>query len=259
MAHKRRVCFQEKNFVLGYFSPKSVLKGLRSRINAKKALKIFPNVTPDEYSNQISAIRKIDKCMIGRYCGSLENKIMQTMSCYDVASRFPSNKQYAHVEIGVLFGGSILAKLSVLKRLNIKQSVIAIDPFEGYYQNPKDPVTGLEVTEQNFRKNIQKFGFDNEMLQIIKKYSTDEGVMPLLSQYKIISLMIDGDHTYSGIRNDWEKYSHLVESGGYVVFDDFEDPCWPDITRFVNELIDSKRQGWEVFGKLDTTLIMKRN
>lgn len=237
---------------------KRIVKKIHSVINARKVLKLFPNVTPEEYSNHVRAIRKIDKCMIGRYCGSLEDKIMQTMSCHDLASRFPSNRQYAHVEIGVLFGGSILAKLSILRSLNKKQTVIAIDPFVGYYENPEDPVTGIEVTEQNFRKNIQKFGFDNEMLQIIKKYSTDEGVKPLLSQYKIISLMIDGDHTYSGIQKDWEMYSSLVQSGGYVVFDDFEDPGWPDVTRFVNELIDSRPQGWEVLGKLDTTLILKR-
>ncbi len=237
---------------------KRIVKNMRSHINAKKVLRIFPDATPNEYSNQVTAIKRIDRYMIGRYCGSLEDKIMQTMSCYDVASRFPSNRQYAHVEIGVLFGGSILAKLSILRRLNKGQTVIAIDPFEGYYQNPEDPVTGIEVSEQNFRENIQKFGFGNEMLQIIKKYSTDKGVKPLLSKYKIISLMIDGDHTYSGIQNDWEIYSNLVESGGYVVFDDFEDPCWPDVTRFVNELIDSKPQAWEIFGKLDTTLILKR-
>lgn len=240
-------------------SIKNVIKNIRSNTNAKKVLKIFPDVSLDEYLKQVNDINKIGANMIGRYCGSLEDKIMQSMSCYDVASRFPSDKLYAHVEIGVLFGGSILAKLSVLGRLNIRQTVIAIDPFEGYYQNPKDSLTGLEVTEQNFRKNIQKFGFDNQMVRIIKKYSTDDEVKPLLSKYRVISLMIDGNHTYQGVRSDWEKYSDLVQSGGHVIYDDYEDRGWPGVTRFVNELIGSKPQGWKVFGKLDTTLILKRD
>lgn len=238
---------------------KGIIRNVYSNINAKKSLKMFPNVTADEYTNQVNTIKKIDMDMIGRYCGSLEDKIMQTMSTYDVALRFPSNRQYAHVEIGVLFGGSVLAKLFVLRRLNVKQSIIAIDPFEAYYQEEKDLLTGVEVTEQNFIENIQKFGFDNELVRIVRKYSTDEEPKRVLSKYKIISLMIDGDHTYEGIRSDWEGYSDLVESGGYVIFDDYEDPAWPDVTRFVNELIGSEPQGWKILGKLDTTLIMKRD
>ena len=237
---------------------KRIVKNMLSPINAKKVLRIFPDANPKEYSNQVTDIKRIDRYMIGRYCGSLEDKVMQSMSCYGVASRFPSDRQYAHVEIGVLFGGSILAKLSVLRRLNKEQTFVAIDPFEGYYQNPEDHVTGIEVSDQNFRENIQKFGFDNETIQIIKKYSRDEQVKSVLSEYKVISLMIDGDHTFDGVRNDWEMYSDMVEPGGHVIFDDYENPVWPDVTRFVNELINSKPQAWEIFGKLGTTLIFKR-
>ena len=72
---------------------KRIVKNMRSHVNAKKVLRIFPDATPNEYSNQVTAIKRIDRYMIGRYCGSLEDKIMQTMSCYDVASRFPSKLQ----------------------------------------------------------------------------------------------------------------------------------------------------------------------
>lgn len=225
----------------------TVKGNIHPKVNAREA----------EYSNQIKDIRRIDRGMIGRYCGSLEDKVMQTMCCYDVALRFPSDQKYAHVDIGVLFGGSVLAKLSVLKRLNSKQTVVAIDPFDGYYGKEKDPGTQIEVTEENFLRNIQKFGFDNQQVRIIKEYSTKEIVGDILSQYRVISLMIDGDHTYNGVRSDWEKYSGLIEVGGCVIFDDYQAPQWPDVTRFVDELIASKLQGWEILGKLDTTLIMK--
>ena len=238
---------------------KGVVRNTCSKVNARKVLKIFPDVSPDEYFRQLSDIKKIDSEITGRYCGSLEDKVMQCMCCYHAAKKFPSDPQYCHVEIGVLFGGSILAKLSVLRRLNISQTVIAIDPFEGYYRQPRDPLTRAEITEENFLSNVTRFGFDGEMVRVIKKYSTDEAVKQALANYKVISLMIDGDHTYDGVRNDWEKYSDLIETGGYVIFDDYAEPAWPDVTKFVDELLARKDKSWNVLGRLDTTLIMRRN
>ena len=36
-------------------------------------------------------------------------------------------------------------------------------------------------------------------------------------------LFIDGDHTYEGIKKDFEMYSPLVKNGGYIVFHDIVD------------------------------------
>jgi predicted O-methyltransferase YrrM len=33
-------------------------------------------------------------------------------------------------------------------------------------------------------------------------------------------LFIDGDHTFDGVKRDWEMYSPLVRSGGMIVFHD---------------------------------------
>jgi predicted O-methyltransferase YrrM len=42
----------------------------------------------------------------------------------------------------------------------------------------------------------------------------------LLSGRQIDLLFIDGDHTYEGVKKDWEMYSPLVRSGGLIVFHD---------------------------------------
>lgn len=193
----------------------------------KRVLDIFPNSNSAEYLNQIKDISEIDRNVIGRYCGSLKDKVMQTMSCFDIAQKFPSNPKYAHVEIGVLFGGSILAKSSILKRLKINQTIIAIDPFEGYYQQGNDPSTNLEVSEANFRKNLENFCFSNN-IKIIKKYSTDQDIKLILKNYKIVSLMIG-------------------------------DKGWPDVIKFVDKMIALNDPNWKKIGELDTTLIMQRS
>ena len=40
---------------------------------------------------------------------------------------------------------------------------------------------------------------------------------------KIDFLFIDGDHTYEGVKRDWEIYSPLVKKGGVVMFHDILD------------------------------------
>jgi hypothetical protein len=36
-------------------------------------------------------------------------------------------------------------------------------------------------------------------------------------------LHIDGDHSYEGVKSDYEKWKHLVKSGGMIVFHDIKD------------------------------------
>lgn len=33
-------------------------------------------------------------------------------------------------------------------------------------------------------------------------------------------LLIDGDHTYEGVKRDYEMYNHFVKPGGYIIFHD---------------------------------------
>ena len=73
-------------------------------------------------------------------------------------------------------------------------------------------------------------------------------------------LFIDGDHTYEGVRQDFEMYSPLVRPGGLIVFHDIVvSPPHPDCrvyqywnevkTRYRSkELID--RDGFDIWGGL---------
>jgi predicted O-methyltransferase YrrM len=50
--------------------------------------------------------------------------------------------------------------------------------------------------------------------------STLDQVKRLFKGQQIDMLFIDGDHTYEGVKMDWEMYSQLVRPGGLVVFHD---------------------------------------
>jgi predicted O-methyltransferase YrrM len=51
-------------------------------------------------------------------------------------------------------------------------------------------------------------------------------------------LFIDGDHTYAGVRQDYDLYRHLVRPGGLIAFHDIVQTPWPDceVDRFWKEL-----------------------
>jgi len=59
-------------------------------------------------------------------------------------------------------------------------------------------------------------------------------VKDLFQKAPIDLLFIDGDHSYEGVKMDWEMYSPLVRSGGLVAFHDTR--IEPRIIRFLDEL-----------------------
>lgn len=75
-------------------------------------------------------------------------------------------------------------------------------------------------------------------------------------------LFIDGDHTYEGVKKDFEMYSSLVRRGGLIAFHDIvphplETGCevnkfWNEIKYFYKyiEIVRDWNQGWAGIGVL---------
>lgn len=75
-------------------------------------------------------------------------------------------------------------------------------------------------------------------------------------------MLIDGDHTYGGVKQDFETYSPFVRSGGMVVLHDIVahtrdteckvDIFWNEIKKTLKheELIENPSQGWAGLGLL---------
>jgi len=53
--------------------------------------------------------------------------------------------------------------------------------------------------------------------------STYDTLVNALKGRQIDFLFIDGDHTYEGVKQDYEMYSGLVKRGGYIAFHDIND------------------------------------
>lgn len=78
--------------------------------------------------------------------------------------------------------------------------------------------------------------FDNVI--ILAGGSKEYGVKwPLISAREVDILSIDGDHSYDGVKGDFDAWIHFVRPGGAVLFHDvqhYPDDC--GVPRFFSEL-----------------------
>jgi cephalosporin hydroxylase len=77
---------------------------------------------------------------------------------------------------------------------------------------------------------LMKSTIEQQKLQLFRGDSHDPNMLKacelVLEGRKVDILFLDGDHTYEGVKQDWETYSPLVRPGGIVVFHDIVDHFW---------------------------------
>jgi predicted O-methyltransferase YrrM len=69
--------------------------------------------------------------------------------------------------------------------------------------------------------------------------STVEKASALFGNKKIDYLFIDGDHTYEGVKSDYQMFNHLVKKGGLIAFHDIKTvrpdcgvrEVWEEVTK----------------------------
>jgi MMP 1-O-methyltransferase len=120
----------------------------------------------------------------------------------------------------------------------------AIDPHTVTNWNDSRSVETLPIIEHN----IRSLGLTN-YVEIVRKMS-DDAVKGWTQTIDL--LFIDGDHSYDGVRRDWELFSPFLAEFGVTIFHDTlwdlnPDPKWyrPDmgVPRFVEDL---RKEGYPV-------------
>ena len=108
----------------------------------------------------------------------------------------------------------------------------------------------------------KSFAQDKQKIYLVRedshKNKTLNKITSILGDNKIDLLFIDGDHTYKGVKKDFEMYSPLVKKTGIIVFHDIakiEKPTevrkfWKQIKGSKQEIIEDQNQGWGGIGIL---------
>jgi predicted O-methyltransferase YrrM len=147
------------------------------------------------------------------------------------------------VEIGSAQGRSTCFIAKALKDNNAGL-LYAIDPHQTTNWNDSQSVNSFELLQ----KNLGALGV-NKYVNIVRKYSAEAARD---WSEPIDLLFIDGDHSYEGIKGDWDLFSRFVAKFGCVLF---HDTAWEfnreskwyrndmGVPRFVDEL---RQRGYPV-------------
>jgi len=158
------------------------------------------------------------------------------------------------LEIGTAKGGTLF----LWSRLASEDAtIVSIDmPWEngGGYPNWKTDL-------------YQKFSSPKQKLTLLRadshQTSTLENLRSIIAKDEIDLLFIDGDHTYDGVKKDYEMYSPLVRDGGIIAMHDIAkhdlnpecqvDRFWKEIKQGKNtkEFIISPPADWGGIGVIE--------
>jgi predicted O-methyltransferase YrrM len=116
------------------------------------------------------------------------------------------------LEIGTCKGGSLYLWTRIAQS---DATIVSVDlpggKFGGGYSRLRTPI-------------YKRFARRGQRLHLLRTNShltdTLENVKRLFGGSEIDFLFIDGDHTYEGVKRDWEMYSTLVRKGGLIAFHD---------------------------------------
>lgn len=162
------------------------------------------------------------------------------------------------LEIGTLYGHSAayLHEVARHRKTGFHQTII--DPFFGYYgeDNP-DLFTPIPVIADVFRDNMRRVGATDEDVEIVVGLAEADEIRHQMSDREFEVLVIDGDHSFEGVKRDFENYADHVVPGGYIIIDDYQGPSWPDVTRFVDETVFTDPRFEMVSGHLRTAVVRR--
>ena len=119
--------------------------------------------------------------------------------------------------------------------LNNNSKVYCIDIWENYINIDFPTEWGTETFSDpnifiEFKNNINKYGF-HDIINYIQGNSNDIGSK---WEMPIDLLLIDGDHSYEGIKNDYEKWSPFMVKNGLILFHDYNSENHPDVKEYIN-------------------------
>jgi predicted O-methyltransferase YrrM len=131
-------------------------------------------------------------------------------------------------EIGVSLGGMLWAMAMALQG---ERTFVSIDlpggPFGGSGITPDE--IGNLVLEANSLCDVIVIRGDSKTVELPKEIPDPD------------LIFIDGDHTFSGVLGDWNRYMPLVKKGGIVAFH--------DIVEHPPETIVEVKQLWDLIKK----------
>jgi autotransporter strand-loop-strand O-heptosyltransferase len=162
------------------------------------------------YSNEKISKKNVDVIVQESYdLGMVQNH----KEIFEAAEFFKNLKVKNFMEIGTDQGGTF----AIWSKLSKDGKRISVDMPHGAY--------GVNTYDVNERDNyLRSLGSDVTMFHgSSHEESMKDRVKENLNGIELDFLFIDGDHTYEGVKQDYEMYKEFVKPGGWIGFHDTKD------------------------------------
>jgi predicted O-methyltransferase YrrM len=180
---------------------------------------------------------------LGRLAASVESMLLRMMvarAALEATSR--SGEDLKILEIGTLFGIGLGLLYEACRDRGTAIHLVAIDPLDGYYGNNRaDIITGVPVTREVLRENMSRIHVPENSWELLQAFSSEALTELAERDARFQCIVVDADHSYEGVKADFEGTIALLAPGGYLLFDDYGSDDWPDIKAFVDEHLLSRR------------------
>lgn len=149
---------------------------------------------------------------------------------------FVSIKPTKFIEIGSLYGWTLQHFIHYAEQ---GSKALSIDLPVRNFVGPND--WRVEKQESNY-KNAWPLWAKSKQCKLHLIPSTSQNPKTLENAKRIFNgeqidfLFIDGDHTYTGVRLDYEKYGPMVRPGGIIAFHDIGENEEGGVFNFWNEI-----------------------
>ncbi len=139
------------------------------------------------------------------------------------------------LEIGTANGGTLFLFTRVATQ---NARIMSIDLPGGEFGG------GYPGWKSSFYKS---FALSNQEIILLRADSHDDKTLnqikDLAGENSLDFLFIDGDHTYEGVKKDFEMYIHLVKPGGIIAFHDIV-PHPPESGREISRFWENIKSGY---------------
>lgn len=194
--------------------------------------KLGLDMKPHVLAYEAELICEAEKRCAGRLASSVQDALLRSL-----VARAVSGPSLEYLEIGTLFGINLCTVHELAKYEFSELKLTSIDPLENYYQQGRDVLTGLPINSEVVGDNVRAMNIASERIRFIQMLSTEPEAIRLAGERTYNCILIDGDHSYEGVKHDHEHFSGMLSPGGYLMVDDYGAEEWPDVTRYVDETI----------------------
>lgn len=167
------------------------------------------------------------------------------------------------IEVGSYCGMSTRHFLDVSTKLfGLQTNIVCIDTWLGSieHENMMETCSIAGMPILLYIQFLTNMKYHDYIDNIIPIPNTSLNTFKILQKHNITSkfIYIDGDHSLDGVKEDICNYFELLESGGYLLIDDYDSPVWVDVRNAVDYFLQNNLSKIESGKQVSKQFLIKK-